>query len=185
MEKSNTLTLLRGLAAVALAAAATAAPAQALSLRGAFIQGGAADHDTRSLGIGVIGGTAWQHDLPMGQLSLHGEAYVARWSSDLGGGGHRDYWQVVAIPVFRLRFGESPFFAEAGIGVSYMDKLYLTPDKQFSTRFNFADVLSAGYSFGEQRRNEVALRFSHFSNAGIKHPNPGENLYQLRYTRLF
>jgi hypothetical protein len=37
-----------------------------------------------------------------------------------------------------------------------------------------ATVLPAGH------RLEVALRVEHFSNAGISHPNPGENFLQLR-----
>lgn len=186
MEKgNNTLIAVRTACAIAMAALATTAAAQALSVRGAFVQGGAADHDARSLGVGVIGGAAWQRDQSIGRLSLHGEAYVARWGADLPAGGHRDYWQLVAIPVLRLQFGASPFFAEAGIGLSYMDRLYRTPGKQFSTRLNFADVLAAGYAFGAQRESELSLRLSHFSNAGIRQPNPGENLYQLRYTRRF
>jgi hypothetical protein len=32
------------------------------------------------------------------------------------------------------------------------------------------------------RQRELVLRVEHFSNAGIKHPNPGENYVQLRYT---
>lgn len=31
----------------------------------------------------------------------------------------------------------------------------------------------------------AALRLQHFSNASIRHPNPGENFVQLRYARRF
>ena len=86
MEKgNNTLIAVRTACAIAMAALATTAAAQALSVRGAFVQGGAADHDARSLGVGVIGGAAWQRDQSIGRLSLHGEAYVARWGADLPG----------------------------------------------------------------------------------------------------
>ena len=39
--------------------------------------------------------------------------------------------------------------------------------------------------FGEQKLNEISLRFEHHSNAAIKQPNPGENFLQLRYARRF
>ena len=47
--------------------------------------------------------------------------------------------------------------------------------------FNFGDHLAVGRSFGVQREHELALRVQHFSNGGIKEPNPGETFLQLRY----
>ena len=40
-------------------------------------------------------------------------------------------------------------------------------------------------SFGARGEHEVSLRLQHFSNAGIKHPNPGETFVRLRYVRRF
>jgi lipid A 3-O-deacylase len=42
-----------------------------------------------------------------------------------------------------------------------------------------------GRSFGADRRHELSLRVSHFSNCGIETPNPGENFLQLRYATKF
>ncbi|KDD61989.1 lipid A 3-O-deacylase domain protein [Bordetella bronchiseptica OSU553] len=39
-----------------------------------------------------------------------------------------------------------------------------------------------GYRFGPERAYEVSLRVQHFSNAGIKKPNPGENFMFLRFS---
>ncbi len=47
------------------------------------------------------------------------------------------------------------------------------------------DHLAAGWQFGPRRDHELTLRIQHFSNAGIRHPNPGENFVQLRYARRF
>ena len=33
--------------------------------------------------------------------------------------------------------------------------------------------------------HELALRVQHYSNAGIRHPNPGENFVQLRGSFAF
>ena len=63
--------------------------------------------------------------------------------------------------------------------------MYRTPEKRFSTAFNFHDMLGVGYSFGADRAEEVGVRFVHYSNAGIREPNPGINFLQLRYGRRF
>lgn len=83
------------------------------------------------------------------------------------------------VPLLRYRFsrGQSPWFAEAGIGLSVMNPVYQSAHKQFSTHFNFVDVLGLGRSFGEGQRHEMGLRLTHISNGGIKHPNPGETWF--------
>ena len=66
-----------------------------------------------------------------------------------------------------------------------MDHLYKTPDRTFSTAFQFTEVLGVGRSFCENGKHELTLRLQHFSNAGIKKPNPGENFVRVRYTYHF
>jgi lipid A 3-O-deacylase len=66
-----------------------------------------------------------------------------------------------------------------------MDRKFRTQDKEFSTAFNFVDVIGVGRSIGADRRQELSLRISHISNAGIKKPNPGEEFLQLRYAVMF
>jgi lipid A 3-O-deacylase len=46
-------------------------------------------------------------------------------------------------------------------------------------------VIGMGRSFGGHGKNEISLRLQHFSNGGIKKPNPGENFVRVRYTRRF
>jgi lipid A 3-O-deacylase len=43
------------------------------------------------------------------------------------------------------------------------------------------DHVGIGCEFGAVRRREAALRIEHFSNAGVDHPNPGDNFVQLRW----
>lgn len=74
---------------------------------------------------------------------------------------------------------------ETGVGLTATSSRYRTRQKSFSTSFNFSTHLAVGRSFGAQREHGIALRLKHFSNAGIKHPNPGENFLQLRYARRF
>jgi hypothetical protein len=92
--------------------------------------------------------------------------------------------QLGATPVLRWSMAESQsgWFVEAGIGANVLLPVYRSSDKSFSTAFNFGDHVSVGRTFGERGRHELALRAQHFSNAGIKQPNPGVNFVQLRYS---
>ena len=78
-----------------------------------------------------------------------------------------------------------PWFFEVGIGLNAVMPLYQSRDKRFSTRLNFGNHVAVGRRYGEHHAHEWALRIEHFSNAGIRHPNPGENFVQLRWARRF
>ena len=47
-----------------------------------------------------------------------------------------------------------------------------------STAFEFADHIGLGYVFNN--KFDLGLRVQHYSNAGIKKPNNGENFVVLR-----
>lgn len=138
------------------------------------------------------GGLTWdwdrKWDLGSGQLSGFFEGFLSVWSYPDGTApGHTQLAQVGFTPVFRWTpsHGESPWFVEGGIGLTLTSKLYQPTGKRFSTAFNFGDQIAVGRSFGERRQHEVSLRLQHFSNGAIKHPNPGENFYQVRYAYRF
>lgn len=162
--------------------------AQAIDLvpGGAFVEAGVADHSSYSATLGLVWPWAWRRELRGGELTGMTEAYVSHWNGR-GATERVSFTQLGLVPTLRYRFGRggSDWFVEGGIGISALDSMYRTTDKEFSTRFNFVDVLGVGRSFGPQRRQELSLRFSHVSNADIKKPNPGENFLQLRYTALF
>ena len=153
----------------------------------AFVQAGSA-HGTRTLTVGLSWDLPYRWQLGPGELSSYLEASYAYWqiqSADRAGLSHLS--QLALVPVLRYRpaDGASPWFFETGLGVTATSSIYKTRQKSFSTSFNFSTHLAVGRSFGEQRRHEIALRLEHFSNAGIKHPNPGENFVQIRYARRF
>jgi lipid A 3-O-deacylase len=151
---------------------------------GAFAEAGRGTRGAYSVTAGGLWDWDWKRDFPVGQVSGVTEAFVSHWSARQLAGGREGFNQIGLQPLFRLRFdrGQSPWFVEGGIGVTYMDKLYTNEGKLFSTRFQFIDSLGAGRSFG---KSEVSLRLTHQSNAGIKSPNPGENFVQLRYAVRF
>jgi lipid A 3-O-deacylase len=176
---------LLGLAAAA-AALSSNIHAMDLTPHGAFAVAGVAPRGTDSIGVGAIWPWSWRKQAGGGELTAITEAYVSYWKARALA-GRQSFTQVGVVPFLRYRpeQGRSAWFGEAGIGVSTMDRLYNTPTKQFSTRFNFVDNIGVGRSFGAQRQRELDLRVVHMSNGSIKHPNPGENFLQLRYAVMF
>jgi len=169
-----------------LALLAFEARAAGLAPDGWFVQAGVGSHSTTTAGAGVLWHWSWRHALGPGEFGGITEVFASHWNARHD--GTRDaLTQVGIVPLLRYRWdqGRSPWFVEAGIGLTVLDGLYRAEDKAFSTRFNFADVLGVGRSFGVQGRHELGLRFTHVSNGGLKKPNPGENLVQVRYARAF
>jgi lipid A 3-O-deacylase len=153
----------------------------------AFIaEGGVTTRGTYSLTAGLSWPWAWRRISYRAEWTAATELFVSRWSSPLAG-RREELTQVGVVPVFRFRLdhGRSDWFGEVGVGASYLDRLYRTDGKEFSTRFQFYDTLGVGRSFGAHREHELSLRFAHVSNAGLKNPNPGENFVQLRYAHGF
>jgi lipid A 3-O-deacylase len=149
-----------------------------------FVQAGAA-RDAHTLVVGATWSSAWQREWLGGQVQLYWEASFGRWRGKPAPGESRSSaWvtQVGITPVLRWQAdGSARWFAEIGIGANLLLPVYRSGDKRFSTAFNFGDHLAVGWRFGESRQHELALRLQHFSNAGIKRPNPGEDFIQLRY----
>lgn len=148
----------------------------------AQIAGGSA---TQAFTGGMVWSPGWHASFARGQFSAYLEASLGRWWTRSEGVTHTAWvTQLGVTPVLRWRGdrGASPWFAEMGVGANLLAPVFRNGDREFSTTFNFGDHVGVGYSFGAERRHEIALRIQHFSNAGIKHPNPGINFAQVRYT---
>lgn len=153
---------------------------------GYSLQLGSSFDRARSVTVGAVWDLAWQRQWRSFEASALVEGFVSAWRAPDFTGGHQGLTQIGVLPVLRLRpdGGRSRWFFEAGIGLTTMDRLYVTPTKQFTTRFNFFDMLGVGYSF-DDRQQELGLRYAHISNADIRKPNPGEDFLLLRYARRF
>jgi len=136
-----------------------------------------------SQGLGVtLPWRSWQYTLWGGVVRGHWDIWTARWHAKR----HGSIPVIGASPVLRWQNGTSPWFIQAGLGISLgTSHRYATQHKQFSTRFNFASHIGGGRAFGAQQQHEWLLRLEHHSNASIKSPNPGENFLQLRYGYRF
>ncbi len=181
--------VLAALAALAWASLCDVASAQdSLTPSSVFLQFGTATNTTHEAAVGLTWDWRRHWGFGSGRLGGYWEGSISQWSYPaMDERSTATLSQVGVIPVFRYRpdDGGSPWFAEAGVGLTLTTTLYETDQKKFSSSFNFGDHLAVGRNFGNARTQEVALRVEHFSNAGIKRPNPGENFLQLRYAYRF
>ena len=170
-----------------LAAAGGSAAALDLKPDGIAVHGSIGTNTARMAGVGLIWDWEWEVLRRKAAITGQTEWMINRWQADDFGGGHQGFTQVVLLPTvrFELSQGRSPWFAELGVGVSYLDRHYLTPHRDFGSRWNFYDVIGVGHTFGAQRTHELTLRWVHVSNLGIREPNPGQDFVQVRYARRF
>lgn len=181
----RTTKILLSSCAAALAAFATLPAAADWRPDAVAVQGGVGE-DVDQAAVGVVWDWDWQLKR-RGLFTAHTELLVSRWRTHQVGGGRYHLHQVALVPMLRIRpdAGAAAWFLEFGIGASYLTRDYVTPERTFSTRWNFYDVIGAGFSFGERRRHELGLRYVHVSNGGVRQPNPGEDFLLLRYTARF
>lgn len=180
--------------AATLLGLAAALPAHADSVhpggRALFIQGGGFDGaGRRQITGGFIQDFNAGFGLGPGRFSSYGEISLSGWKYDgaTGRDSPNGLYQLALTPVLRYRLdnGASPYFVEAGIGLTVTNHLYRSRNKRFSTAFQFGDHVGVGYDFGSHQQHEVVLRYEHDSNGSIKKPNPGQNFIQVRYAYWF
>ena len=132
--------------------------------------------------VGAAWDLDWQRATRWGPVSSALELSMGRWRSDgeLERSRHRTS-EFGITPLLRLRPPGWPqgWSVEAGVGLHLLTPLYQREHKHFSTRYNFGDQL--GFVYQGSAGQELSLRLQHYSNAGLKKPNPGENFVQLRY----
>jgi lipid A 3-O-deacylase len=94
-----------------------------------------------------------------------------------------NYWKwkdesnfgVALSPVFAyyLDFGDFKPYIEAGIGVSYWSKTHIKT-RNIGSHYHFEDRVGAGVRY---KNFDFSFRYMHYSNAGIKHPNMGIDIF--------
>lgn len=169
------------LAAALLATAS--APARAAPDH-VFVQAGAGENAAQ-VALGVTQPWDWQHPFAGGTLTGLWELAVGRWRGKDARGAATRATQIGITPSLRWTPGTSRWFVEGGIGLNVITPRYRKHDDHFSTTFNFGDHLAIGRRLGADDRGELSLRAQHFSNGGIRKPNPGEQFLQLRLSWRF
>lgn len=175
--------LTRPLAALTAAASLCAPfPATAIDLHGASIEA-AKGRESKMLRVGL------QRDIERSWFRSDSHHLGAYWDLTLAGwrgkaykdqpGQRQTLWDIGLTPVLRYQRNDKlGWYGEAGIGVHYLSDLYDNGGDSLSTRFQFGDHLGVGYVF--HNGVEVAAKFQHFSNGGMKDPNVGANFVVLK-----
>jgi lipid A 3-O-deacylase len=110
------------------------------------------------------------------KMDIHLETSAGRVAASSGSGGNT-LWHVGVTPV--AQYWLTPQIAiELGIGVNVFSGVHLG-DKNISTAFQFGDSLGVLHRVAGTPWT-LGARFTHYSNAEIKRPNPGQNYLQLR-----
>jgi lipid A 3-O-deacylase len=175
-------------AAAALAAAHAAPAAEPARWRPAVAAEIGRGDDTDMLRLALAAEQAaplWSRETL--SLAAFGEIAAAHWRFPQPNAAGRRHITVVGVtPYLRLRDTRiGRWFFDFGIGLNALSDLYETRDRRFSTRFQFSDHLAFGRGFGDGDALELSYRFIHFSNAGIRRPNPGLNFHVLRLQYRF
>ena len=115
----------------------------------------------------------------LGYLTGYWEGSLNYWN---GYGVHN--YGVAISPVFTYRFNTSGTltpYLEGGIGASWFSKTTMGP-RDLSTHFLFEDRVGAGIRMGNW---DLSFRYMHYSNAGIKKPNDGIDIFVSSLTYHF
>ncbi|MEN9316670.1 MAG: hypothetical protein RIS35_3063 [Pseudomonadota bacterium] len=143
---------------------------------------------TRDHSIEVVRlGFAWdwrRHWALSDRWSLGGywETSVGHWR----GGGRlapHETWDFTAGPVLRaIRSGDDGVrpYAEAGLGLHLLSNKRFSDALRSGTQYQFGLTVGVGVRFGEGGRYDLGWRVRHLSNAGIRMPNHGVNVSELR-----
>ncbi len=118
----------------------------------------------------------WSHAFTEnGRIDLNVELGASYWhaSKDPDSMG-----QLSAIPIFRW-WATDNFYLEAGTGLTVLSRTNFA-GKELSTKFQFGSHLGLGVLISNSHR--LGVRYSHYSNANIKKPNPGLDLLEVSYT---
>lgn len=115
----------------------------------------------------------------VGRLTGYWDAGYTYWQGDKTASNH----SLSLTPMFVYEFAGERFkpFVEAGIGIAAFAHTEVE-DNNLGSSFQFEDRIGLGVRFADQ---EVGLRAVHYSNAGLKQPNDGVEMYALHYRMSF
>jgi lipid A 3-O-deacylase len=157
----------------------------AAALDGVALEYGQAD----SLGVELVR-AALQWDwkvqwLPNGNWHLGGywDVSAGYWFNNQPVPTNSGLWDFGVTPIFRIeqtvRSPVSPYI-EFGVGAHLLSSTSVSPDKRFSTAFQFGSLVGFGARFGPNHAYELGYRYQHLSNADIKAPNDGIEFHEIR-----
>ncbi len=118
----------------------------------------------------------WTHALDTGHVDLRVEASAGRAFGPAGQPG-APLWHIGLTPFVDWWFQPGTAL-EAGIGANLFSGVHIG-SKSISTAYQFGDSIGLYHRLAHTPWG-IGVRFTHYSNADIKRPNPGQNYLQLR-----
>lgn len=111
-----------------------------------------------------------------GRLTGYWDVGYSWWEGDLTSDNHT----LSLSPVFVYEFAGERLrpFIEAGVGLAVFADTRVE-DRDMGSMFQFEDRIGVGLRFGQG--HTLGLRAIHYSNAGLKNPNDGVEVYSLYY----
>ena len=172
--------------AIALLFAGLAASVPAMALDGYIAEVGSGD-EVQSLRVGMI--RQWDRQwLNRGHWHLTGywEATLAYLNSDRPDG--KSAADIGLSPVWRFRpnasGGAQPYW-DVALGLHLLTTTRLDSKHDLGSALQLAPLVGLGVTFGEKSQYDLGYRFQHLTNAGIKDPDDGLSLHQVRLTYLY
>jgi len=138
-------------------------------------------HSYREVLVSYDSDSLWTREFGGRRLDIGFEASVGRVTAP-SGTSHHELWHLGASPVLR-------YWLTPRTGIEYLLGGHLFSgvrlgDKNISTAFQFGDSIGLMHRFGTGPW-ALGVRVTHYSNADLKLPNPGQNYLQLRATYAF
>ncbi len=120
-------------------------------------------------------GWAWRH---------FWEANLSYWYLYKNTNGEDGLFELGLTPNLRSE-PEQPWswgrpYWEAGLGVHLLSKVHIGT-RDLGSAFHFGTHVGFGLRFGDKEQWDLAWRFEHLSNGGLKEPNPGINFSMIRF----
>ena len=169
---------LRPVVAVAVLATVSLAQAQATELSALWGDGRGGYNNTT---LAVQTSPIWTHALAHSKLDVVLEASVGQVTGP-SGSAHRSLTHVGLTPFARWWFAPQTA-VEFGIGANVFSGTYIG-SKQISTAYQFGDSIGVLHRFADTPWT-LGARLTHYSNADIKRPNPGQDYVQVRVAYSF
>jgi lipid A 3-O-deacylase len=163
--------MIRKIALVLGAGTLIAASPAASPVDGVAVEVGRGDDRTNLLRLAMVDRWRKKQDRhpPEWRLAGYWEVSAAVWDNR-----DESTLDVGLAPVFRIVRGS--FYLEGAFGF-HLVETRISANRSFSTEFQFAEHLGAGFIRGQYT---FGVHVQHLSNGGITEPNPGINFVMLR-----
>lgn len=161
----------------------TVLPAHAVD-GASFILGSGTDVDMARIGLQWNWQKTWFSTNDW-RLGGYWDVSLGHWHAQGSDGARQNIDDLGVTPVFRLQRNNTTGFVpyiEGAIGFHLLSHTYAG---RLGSCFQFGDHVGVGARFGAKQEFDFAYLFMHISNGGIKEPNHGVDLNQIRFAYRF